>query len=44
MPFKANAARRHDIPKQRRKVTNWAAYDASFASAAALQSGSAIVQ
>jgi hypothetical protein len=24
MPFKANADRRHHIPKQKRKVTNWA--------------------
>jgi hypothetical protein len=24
MPFKANADRRHRIPKQRQKVTNWA--------------------
>jgi hypothetical protein len=30
MPFKANAARRHPIPKQKRTVTNWAAYDASL--------------
>ncbi len=30
MPFKANAARRHHIPKQKRKVTNWAAYKASL--------------
>jgi hypothetical protein len=30
MPFKANADRRHHIPKQRRKVTNWPAYDASL--------------
>jgi hypothetical protein len=30
MPFKANAARRHHIPKQRRKVTNWADYNASL--------------
>jgi Transposase DDE domain len=30
MPFKANATRRHHIPKQKRKVTNWAAYDASL--------------
>ena len=29
-PFKTNAARRHHIPKQKRKVTNWAAYDASL--------------
>ncbi len=30
MPFKANADRRHHIPKQRHKVTNWAEYDASL--------------
>src|SRR3954470_3992982 len=30
VPFKANAARRHHIPKQRHRVTNWAAYDASL--------------
>ena len=30
MPFKANAARRHHIPKQKRKVTNWANYNASL--------------
>jgi len=30
MPFKANADRRHHIPKQKRKVANWAAYDASL--------------
>ena len=30
MPFKANAARRHHIPKQTRKVTNWGAYNASL--------------
>src|SRR5216683_6556474 len=30
MPFKANAGRRHHIPKQKREVTNWAAYDASL--------------
>ena len=28
MPFKANADRRHRIPKQRQKVTKWAEYDA----------------
>src|SRR5919202_5383745 len=27
MPFKVNADRRHHIPKQRRRVTNWAEYD-----------------
>ena len=30
MPFKANAAHRHHIPKQRYRVTNWAQYDASL--------------
>ena len=30
MPFKANADRRRRIPKQKRKVANWAAYDASL--------------
>ena len=30
MPFKANAARRHHIPKQRHWVTNWAEYDAAL--------------
>jgi hypothetical protein len=30
MPFKANATRRHHIPKQRHRVTNWAEYDASL--------------
>jgi hypothetical protein len=30
LPFKANAARRHHIPKQRHWVTNWAAYDAAL--------------
>src|SRR5918997_1155505 len=30
MPFKANAARRHHIPKPRRRITNWAAYDAAL--------------
>src|SRR3954449_5432177 len=30
MPFKANADRRHHIPKQRRRVTNWAEYDAAL--------------
>jgi hypothetical protein len=30
MPFKANAARRHHIPKQRHRVTNWPAYDAAL--------------
>jgi hypothetical protein len=30
MPFKANRDRRHHIPEQRRRVTNWAAYDAGL--------------
>src|SRR4051812_27030480 len=30
MPFKANRDRRHHIPKQRHRVTNWAAYDAAL--------------
>jgi hypothetical protein len=30
VPFKANATRRHHIPKQRRRVTNWAEYDAAL--------------
>ncbi|WP_454019836.1 transposase [Azospirillum sp. Marseille-Q6669] len=29
MPHKANAARRHRIPRPKRKVTNWAEYDAA---------------
>ena len=30
MPFKLNQDRRHHIPRQRHKVTNWPAYDASL--------------
>ncbi|HEX2136606.1 MAG TPA: IS5 family transposase [Microvirga sp.] len=30
MPFKANHDRRHHIPKQRHRVTNWAEYDAAL--------------
>ena len=30
MPFKANQDRRHHIPKQRHKVTNWATYDSAL--------------
>ena len=30
MPFKANAACRRHIPKQRYRVTNWAEYNASL--------------
>ena len=30
MPFKANADRRHHIPRQRHRVTDWSAYDAAL--------------
>ena len=30
MPFKAQADRRHQIPKQKHRVTNWAEYDAGL--------------
>jgi hypothetical protein len=30
VPFKANQNRRHHIPKQRHKVTNWATYDSAL--------------
>jgi hypothetical protein len=30
MPHKVNAACRHHIPRQKRRVTNWAEYDASL--------------
>jgi hypothetical protein len=30
VPFKANQDRRHHIPKQRHKVTNWATYDSAL--------------
>ncbi|MBI0539516.1 IS5/IS1182 family transposase, partial [Roseomonas sp. KE2513] len=30
MPFKANKDRRHRIPRQRHRVTNWAEYDAAL--------------
>ena len=30
MPFKVNQDRRHHIPRQRRKVTNWTEYDAAL--------------
>lgn len=30
MPFKLNQDRRHHIPRQRRRVTNWREYDASL--------------
>ena len=30
MPYKANAERRHKIPKARYRVTNWPDYDAAL--------------
>jgi DDE family transposase len=30
LPFKANADRRHHIPEQRHRVTNWSEYDAAL--------------
>ena len=30
MPFKANRDRRHHIPKQKHRITNWAEYDAGL--------------
>ena len=30
LPFKANRGRRHHIPKQKHRVTNWAEYDAGL--------------
>jgi hypothetical protein len=30
VPFKAKAASRHHIPRQKRRVLNWAEYDASL--------------
>ncbi len=30
VPFKANAAGRHHIPRQRHRVTNWPDYDAAL--------------
>jgi hypothetical protein len=30
VPFKANADRRHRIPKQQDRVTNWSEYDAAL--------------
>src|SRR5215218_6181870 len=30
LPFKLNQDRRHHIPRQRRKITNWPAYEASL--------------
>jgi hypothetical protein len=30
VPFKANAAGRHHIPRQRQRVANWSEYDAAL--------------
>jgi len=30
LPFKLNQHRRHHIPKQKHKITNWREYDASL--------------
>jgi len=30
VPFKANANRRHHIPKQQHRITNWSEYDAAL--------------
>ena len=30
MPFKVNADRRHHIPKQQHRITNWSEYDAAL--------------
>jgi Transposase DDE domain len=30
LPFKANADRRHRIPRQRHRVTNWPVYEAGL--------------
>ncbi|HYZ31340.1 MAG TPA: transposase, partial [Crenalkalicoccus sp.] len=30
LPFKANAGRRHHIPRQRHRVTNWSEYEAGL--------------
>ena len=30
LPFKLNQDRRHHIPRQQRKVTNWPAYEAGL--------------
>jgi hypothetical protein len=32
MPFKANSDRRHRVPKQRHRFTNWAEYGARLRS------------
>ena len=36
LPFKSLAVRRHHIPKQRYRVTNWAGYDAGLRSRGSL--------
>jgi hypothetical protein len=39
MPFKVHPDRRHHIPKQKRKMTNWTAYDASLRQRGGSRSG-----
>jgi hypothetical protein len=39
MPFKADAAGRPYVPKQKRTVTNWATYDANLRQRGSLTSG-----
>src|SRR4051795_12339557 len=39
VPFKLNQDRRHHIPRQQRRVTNWPAYDASLRQRGSLTGG-----
>ncbi len=39
MPFKSNADRRHHIPEQRHRVTNWASYEAGLRARGSLTVG-----
>jgi hypothetical protein len=39
LPFKANADRRHRIPRQRQEVTNWPAYEAGLCARGSLTVG-----
>jgi hypothetical protein len=36
MPFKANAERRHRIPQQRHRATNWATYETGLRASGSL--------
>ena len=40
LPFKPNQDRRHRIPRQKHKVTNWPAYEAGLRQRGSLRSGS----